>query len=159
MEQVLGLDERALVGDPALAEAGHGHDASAGAGAERVDPRAHPRLRRVERHEGHRAGLVPPHDGAGAAGEELDEAPGRPRHRGDRGDAQAFVDLGAARVVDAGDHPLHAEALPRDTGGDDVGVVAGGHGGEGVRARDAGLLEDPAVEAHAGEGAAAEAVG
>ena len=29
---------------------------------------------------------------------------GRPAHRGDGGDAQPLVDLGAARVVDAGDH-------------------------------------------------------
>ena len=42
---------------------------------------------------------------------------GGPLHRGHRGDAEALVDLGAARVVDARDDVLDAERLARDSRG------------------------------------------
>ena len=82
---------------------------------------------------------------------------GGPLHRGDGGDAEPLVDLGAAGVVDAGDDLLDAERLAGDTRGDDVGVVAAGDGREGVGAPDAGLLQDRLVEAVAGDLVAVEA--
>ena len=65
---------------------------------------------------------------------------GRPPHRGDGGDAEPLVDLGAAGVVDAGDDVLDAERLAGHPGREDVGVVAAGDGGEGVGVVDAGLV-------------------
>ena len=62
-----------------------------------------------------------------------------PRHGGDRGDAEAFVDRGPPRIVDAGDDVLDAEGLAGDAGDEDVGVVATGDGGDGAVGRDAGL--------------------
>jgi hypothetical protein len=55
-----------------------------------------------------------------------------PLHRRHGGDAEALVDLGAARVVDARDDVLDAEGLARDPRGEDVGVVTAGDGGEGI---------------------------
>ena len=69
---------------------------------------------------------------------------------------EALVDLGAARVVDAGDDVLDAEGLAGHPGGEDVGVVAAADRGEGVRALDPGLDEVVAVEADAGDGRAGE---
>ena len=81
---------------------------------------------------------------------------GGPLHRGDRGDAEPLVDLGAAGVVDAGDDLVDAERLARDTRGDDVGVVAARDGRERVGATDAGLLQDLLVEAVTGDLVAVE---
>ena len=68
---------------------------------------------------------------------------GRPRHRGHGRDAQPLVHLGPLLVVDPGHHPLDAERLPGQPGGDDVRVVAAGHGREGVGPLDAGLDRAP----------------
>ena len=81
---------------------------------------------------------------------------GGPLHRGDGGDAEPLVDLGAAGVVDPGDDLLDAERLAGDTRGDDVGVVAAGDGRERVGAADAGLLQDLLVEAVSGHLVAVE---
>ena len=81
---------------------------------------------------------------------------GAPAHRRDRGDAEALVDLGAARIVDPGDHMGDVEGLAGHPGGQDVGVVAAGDGGEGVGLLDAGLLERVPVKADAGDLAAGE---
>ena len=81
---------------------------------------------------------------------------GGPLHRGDRGDAEPLVDLGAAGVVDPGHDLLDPERLAGHPRGDDVGVVAAGHRGEGVGATDAGLLQDLLVEAEAGDLVAVE---
>ncbi len=70
----------------------------------------------------------------------------RPRHRGDRRDAETAVDLGAARVVDARDDARHAVVLPRGARRDDVAVVARGDSGEAVGVLDPGVLEHVAVE-------------
>src|SRR6478735_5404891 len=67
---------------------------------------------------------------------------GGPLDRRHRGDAQTLVDLGAARVVDPGDDLLDSEGLTGHPRGDDVGVVAARHRGEGIGATDAGLLQD-----------------
>ena len=84
------------------------------------------------------------------------DLPGGPGDGGDRGDAQALVDLGAAGVVDAGDDLLDAVGLAGDARREDVAVVAAADRGEGLRARDAGGLEGLAVEADAGDGLAGE---
>ena len=76
---------------------------------------------------------------------------GGPAHRGDRGDAEPLVDLGATGVVDAGDHVLDAEGLAGDPRGEDVGVVAVADGGEGVGGLDPGLGQGVAVEPDAGD--------
>ena len=70
----------------------------------------------------------------------------RPRHRGDRRDAETAVDLGAARVVDARDDARHAIVLPRGARCDDVAVVSRGDSGEAVSVLDSGVLEHVAVE-------------
>ena len=64
---------------------------------------------------------------------------GGPRDRGDGRDAEALVDQRPPRVVDPGDDPLDREVLVGDAGGEDVGVVAAGHGGDGAGPLDAGL--------------------
>ena len=79
-----------------------------------------------------------------------------PLHRGDGGDAEALVDLGAARVVDARHDVLDAVLLARDAGGEDVRVVAARDGGEGVGVVDAGGPQGVAVEADPGDGAPLE---
>ena len=79
-----------------------------------------------------------------------------PAHGGDRGDAEALVDLGAARIVDPRHDVRDVERFAGHPGGQDVRVVAAGHGGEGVGLFDAGLLERFPVEADAGDLAAGE---
>src|SRR5262245_4458989 len=69
-----------------------------------------------------------------------------PAGGGDRGDVQTFVDVGAHRVVDAGDDLRHVIGLAGDPGRDDVRVVSARHRQEGVGLLDPGLLEDLAVE-------------
>ena len=73
--------------------------------------------------------------------------------------AEALVDRGPARVVDAGDHPVDPERLPRDPGDQDVGVVAARHRGDRSRPLDAGLDEAVAVEADALQRLAGEVLG
>jgi hypothetical protein len=98
--------------------------------------------------------------GVGAVGHDPLQHPlGGPLDGGDGGDAEAFEDLGPAGVVDAGDHALHAERLPGHPGHEDVGVVAVGHRRQGAGLLDAGLGEPVPVEAHAGDGSAAEVLG
>ncbi len=82
---------------------------------------------------------------------------GGPAHGRDGGDAQALVDLGAARVVDPGRDVLDAEHLPGHPGGDDVGVVAAADRGEGARLLDAGLAQGVLVEADTGHPPTGEA--
>ena len=95
--------------------------------------------------------------GLGAGGQHpAQHLVGGPLHGGHRGDAEPLVDLGAARVVDAGHDLLDAERLAGHPGRDDVGVVAAGDRREGVGALDAGLLEDGLVEAVAGDLVAVE---
>ena len=90
---------------------------------------------------------VDPVVGLGGVGDELAQHPvDRPLDRGDRGDAEALVDDRPAGVVDAGHDPLDAEGLAGHPGGEDVGVVAVGDGGDGGGLADAGLLEPVAVE-------------
>ena len=79
-----------------------------------------------------------------------------PRDGGDRGDAEALVDRGAARVVDAGDDVLDAEGLAGHAGDEDVGVVATGDGGDGTIGGDAGRGQNVAVEPDADHGGARE---
>ena len=81
---------------------------------------------------------------------------GGPLDRRDGGDAEPLVDLGAAGVVDARDDLLDPEGLAGHPRGDDVGVVAAAHGGEGVGPLDAGLGQDGLVEAVAGHLGAVE---
>ena len=76
---------------------------------------------------------------------------GGPAHGRHGGDAQPLVDLGAPRVVDPGDDVLDAERLPGHPRGDDVGVVAAAHRGEGLGLLDAGLEQGVLVEADAGD--------
>ena len=73
---------------------------------------------------------VDPLDLAGVGQDPAQHPLGRPLHRGDGGDAEALVDRGPARVVDAGDDPLDAVGLPGDAGDEDVRVVAVGDGGQ-----------------------------
>ena len=99
------------------------------------------------------------HSTAGRVGEDAAQHPlGRPRHRGDRGDAEPLVDRGPAGVVDAGHDPLDAEGLPGDPGDQDVRVVAVGDRGESAGLLDAGLHQPVAVEADAGDRLAGEAL-
>ena len=98
----------------------------------------------VEQQE--RAGGVAP-----VRGEVLGKQPAahlvdRPRDRGNGGDAETLVDLRALRVVDAGHDALDAERLAGDSGAENIGVVAGGHGGDGVRVLDARVMQRVAVE-------------
>ena len=86
--------------------------------------------------------------------DEVQQTGAGPGDRGDRGDAEAAVDLGAARVVDAGDDPRHAVVLLGVAGGDDVAVVARGDRREAVGVADAGFLHDVAIEDRADELAA-----
>ena len=80
-----------------------------------------------------RAGRVAPSSGSAPCGQQpAQHLVGGPAHGGDGGDAEPLVDLGAARVVDAGHDVLDAERLAGHPGGDDVGVVAAGDRGEGV---------------------------
>ena len=81
-----------------------------------------------------------------------------PRHRGDRGDAQALVDRGASRIVDARNDVLDAERLAGDAGDEDVGVVATGDRGDGAVGGDAGGGEHVAVESDADHGRARERI-
>lgn len=73
----------------------------------------------------------------------------RPRHGGDSGNAEALVDLGAARVIDAGDHVLDAVGLASDASREDVGVVSATYRRESVGALDPRILESFAIEADA----------
>ena len=82
---------------------------------------------------------------------------GGPPDGRDGRDAEPGVDLGAARVVDAGDDVLDAEGLAGYPRRDDVGVVATGHCGEGVGLLDTGLDQRVPVEADAGDLTAPEA--
>src|ERR687898_2800288 len=63
----------------------------------------------------------------GVGQESPDHTVDGPLHGGDGGDAQALVDDGPARVVDAGDDPVDAERLTRHARREDVGVVAAGN--------------------------------
>src|SRR5690606_30888866 len=73
-----------------------------------------------------------------------------------RGDAQPLVDLGAAGVVDPGDHGADTERLPGHARCDDVGVVAAGHRHQRLGVLDTRGGHDLAVEAGPGGGRAAE---
>src|SRR2546430_1761728 len=84
--------------------------------------------------------------------EMADHPVGGPPYGGHGRDAQPLVHLGALLVVDAGDDPGHAEGLPGQPGGDDVGVVAAGYGGERVRPLDARGDQHLAVEPDAVDG-------
>ena len=59
---------------------------------------------------------------------------------------EPLVDHRPARVVDAGDDVVDAEALPGHPGDQDVGVVAAGDRGHGAGLLDAGLDQAVAVE-------------
>src|SRR6266568_4595263 len=100
----------------------------------------------------HHAGRVAPHLVVPVRDDVAEDPVGRPPDGSHRRDTEPLVDLGALRVVDPCDDPGHAEGLPGQPGGDDVGVVAAGHGGEGVRALDAGGDQDVPVEADPGDG-------
>ncbi len=80
-----------------------------------------------------------------------------PAHGRDRRDVQPLVDLGAPRVVDAGDHDRHLVVLARDAGRDDVRVVAARDRQEDVGIPDPGLLQDVPGEPEANEGLRVEA--
>ncbi len=79
-------------------------------------------------------------------GDHVEQAGARPRHRGDRRDAQTAVDLGSAGVVDARDDTRDSEVLLGGSRRDDVAVVAAGHRGEAIRIADTGVLKDVAIE-------------
>ena len=89
------------------------------------DPVAHPVLVQDDLGDGDGPGRVSPLGGLGLPGERVEQPIGRPRHGGDRGNAEAFVDLGTFGVVDPRDNPPHTEGFPGQPGRNDVGVVAG----------------------------------
>ena len=90
---------------------------------------------------------VHPLGGDGFWEHSLEHPVDRPGHRRDGRDAEALVDLGAARVVDPGDHPRHLVGLSCDPSGQDVRVVPARHRGEGARLRRPCGVEGVAVEA------------
>ena len=92
-------------------------------------------------------------------GEGVEQPVGGPRHGGDGGDAQPFVDRGALGVVDPCNHPRNPEHLARHPRRDDVGVVARGHRGEGVGPLDSGAQQHVPVESHAQDAFAGEVGG
>ena len=103
----------------------------------------------MDLHQPDRAGRVPPLRLGAGRQQPAQHLVGRPADGGDGGDAQPLVHLGAARVVDAGHHVVDVEGLAHHPGGQDVGVVAVGHGGESLGLLDAGLEQHLAVEADA----------
>lgn len=82
-----------------------------------------------------------------------------PTDAGDGGNAEFAVDVGAPGVVDAGEDVRHPVGLLRRARADDVAVVPGGDGDEGVRVLDTGGLEHGAAVAVALVEADARAVG
>ena len=92
-----------------------------------------------------------------AVEEQEHDAGCRPPHRGDGGDVQSLVDLGAPGVVDPGDHLRDVVVLAGDPGRDDVRIVPVGDGHERIRLLDPRLLQHLAVEAEADDGFGLEA--
>src|SRR5205085_857890 len=80
-----------------------------------------------------------------------DDLLGGPLHAGHRRDVEPLVDLRPPGIVDPSDDGGHVVVLAGHAGGQDVGVVAGRDGDEGVGLLDPRLLEGLAVEAHADE--------
>ncbi len=112
-------------------------------------PVAHPGLVQVCFGDGHGAGRVAPAGGLVLAPTACEQPVGGPRHGGDGGNPEPLVDRSTLGVVDAGDDALHPEHFASHPGRDDVGVVAGGHCGEGVGAVDPRSQEHVPVKAHA----------
>ena len=133
------LDDRVGRGDEPVPEPGQEGDADAGCRPRARRSAADPVGRRVDLVEADLAGRVAPRGLGAGRKQPAEHLVGGPGDRGDRGYAEPFVDLGAARVVDAGDDVVDAELLARDTRGDDVGVVAAGDRRERVGVLDAGL--------------------
>ena len=73
----------------------------------------------------------------------------RPGHRRHRRDAEALVDLGAARIVDTSDNDRDAIGIPCDPGRKDVRVVPARHRHKAPCSRGPGGLEVVPVKTHA----------
>ena len=159
MQDVALLADQLGLDDPRRAEAGDRGDHEAAGLVELREPLARPRGREVALDERDLAARVGPVRGVLAGEQAADDLVGRPRHGGDRRDAEALVDRGAARVVDAGDDPLDLERLACDPRRHDVRVVAARHRRERAGVLDAGFLERVAVEAEADDAVATEAGG
>ena len=158
VDGVAVLVGRAGSGQHALAEPGQIRDPDAGRLLDRGDRVPDPVRVEVDFGEHQPARGLPEVAGDVLFGQDpAQHLVGAPAHRGDRGDAEALVDFGAARVVDPGHHVGHVEGLARHPGGQDVGVVAAGHGREGIGLLDAGLLQRVPVKADAGDLPAGEA--
>lgn len=72
----------------------------------------------------------------------------RPRHGGDRGNAESLVNGGTLGVVNTCDDAFDAESLACDSRCDDVGIVSRGHRGKGVGPLDSRPDQHVTVEPH-----------
>lgn len=82
-----------------------------------------------------------------AVAEELNDPARAPRGGGDRLQSKPLVDLGAAWIVQSSHDLRHVEDVARHPRDDDVQVVAGRHGSEGVGALCPGASQHLAVAA------------
>ena len=112
---------------------GHRHQPRPRPGSSRSASRAPAQRSGSDRSTASSGPVASAHSAVGRVGQEpaphLVDGPG---HGGHGGDAQALVDLGPAGVVDAGHHVGDLVGLAGDPHGEDVGVVAAGHRGQGV---------------------------
>jgi hypothetical protein len=150
--QHVALLQRGVVGrDPPLAEAGEERHPGTGAHLELRDRGTDPVEGGRQDIDTHPAGRVPVSRLRAVRQQSPEELVGGPSDADDGRDAEPFVDLCAAGVVDPGHHGLDAERLPGDSRGDDVGVVTAADRGEGVGTFDAGRDEYRAVETEPGD--------
>ena len=157
-----GVDEVAVLGhgvglrNDGDAESGESHDPGHAGDVEVGQQPPGPAARDHPLDEAHPGRRVDPLDGRAVGKDAQQDSLGRPHHGRDRGNAEALVDRGTSRILDAGDDPLDVERLPGHAGDEDVRVVAAGHRGEGSRLLDAGLAEPVPVESHADHRASLE---
>ena len=146
MEQVAVLPDQAGRVEPRDAGAGDGDEPDLALGFEDGQLLAGEVLGQdaVDQEE-HPGGVAP------VRGEVLRKQPAAhlvdgPRHRCHGRDAETLIDLRALRVVDARHHALDAEGLAGDPGAENIGVVSGRHGGDGVRVLDARVVQRIAIK-------------
>lgn len=150
VHEVAILQDGLMIGDQCLPVArDEGHAGTTG-GAQVTAPPAQPVVADVNLGEDHGAAGIAVLILRAEREHAAQELPRRPGHGGDRRDAQPLVDLRPTRIVDAGDDLLDPVGLPGHPGRQDVRVVTGAHGGEGMGSLDAGTLERLAIEAHTG---------